>query len=87
MLSENGTLIQINLKGEIIHKTQLYKPKTDTQFILINDSENKKYVIAKATKNKIIIVNDKDEICISKKISNNEKVLIQFLITAIEVTI
>ncbi len=78
VLSENGTLIQINLKGEIIHKTQLYKPKTDTQFILVNDSENKKYVIAKATKNKIIIVNDKDEIYFEKKISINEEVLIQF---------
>ena len=78
VLSENGTLFQINLKGEIIHKTQLYKPKTDTQFSLINDSENKKYVIAKVTDNKVTIVNDKDEIYFEKNNPLNEKVLIQF---------
>jgi hypothetical protein len=78
VLSENGTLFQINLKGEIIYKTQLYKPATDTQFSLINDSKNKKYVIAKVTKNKIIIVNDKDEIYFEKNIPLNDKVLIQF---------
>ena len=78
VLSENGTLFQINLRGEIIYKTQLYKPATDTQFSLINDSKNKKYVIAKVTKNKIIIVNDKDEIYFERNIPLNDKVLIQF---------
>ena len=78
VLSENGTLFQINLKGEIIHKTQLYKPAADTQFSLINDSENEKYVIAKVTKNKVTIVNSKDKIYFEKSNPLNEKVLIQF---------
>ena len=78
LLSENGTLFQINLKGEIIHKKQLYKPAADTQFSLINDSKNKKYVIAKATKTKITLVNNKDEIYFEKNQPFDEKVLIQF---------
>ena len=78
VLSENGTLFQINLKGEIIHKTQLYKPAADTQFSLINDSENKKFVIAKVTENKIIIVNDQDQIYFEKNQHISEKLLIQF---------
>ena len=75
LLSENGTLFQINLKGEIIHKKQLYKPAADTQFSLINDSKNKKYVITKATKTKITLVNNKDEIYFEKNQPFDEKVL------------
>ena len=77
LLTENGTLFQMNLKGEILHKKQLYKPATDTQFTLINDSKNKKYVIAKATKTKITLVNDQDEIYFEKNHPLDKKILIQ----------
>ena len=77
LLTENGTLFQINLKGEILHKKQLYKPATDTQFTLINDSKNKKYVIAKATKTKITLVNDQDKIYFEQNHPLNKKILIQ----------
>ena len=77
LLSENGTLFQINLKGEILHKKQLYKPAADTQFSLINDSENKKYVIGKKTKNKITLVNNQDKIYFEKNLLPDEKVFVQ----------
>ena len=77
LLTENGTLFQVNLKGEILHKKQLYKPATDTQFTLINDSKNKKYVIAKATKTKITLVNDQDEIYFEKNHPLDKKVRVQ----------
>ena len=78
LLTENGTLIQVNLKGEILHKKQLYKPATDTQFTLLNDSKNNKYVISKATHNKITLVNDQDEIYFEKNHSLDKKVRVQF---------
>jgi len=77
LLTENGTLFQMNLKGEILHKKQLYKPATDTQFTLIKDSKNKKYVIAKATNTKITLVNDQDEIYFEKNHPLDKKILIQ----------
>ena len=77
LLTENGTLFQMNLKGEILHKKQLYKPATDTQFTLIKDSKNKKYVIAKTTNTKITLVNDQDEIYFEKNHPLDKKILIQ----------
>ncbi len=77
LITENGTLFQMNLKGELLHKKQLYKPATDTQFTLIKDSKNKKYVIAKATSDKITLVNDQDEIYFEKNHPLDKKILIQ----------
>lgn len=58
-ISEEGELIEANLKGKILKREQLYKPTKESKFRLVNDALKKTFVIARQEYNKISFLNSK----------------------------
>jgi hypothetical protein len=61
-ISEEGELIEVNLKGKILKREQLYKPTKESKFWLVNDALKKTFVIARQEYNKISFLNSKGEL-------------------------
>ena len=78
VLSESGTLLSVNLKGTIIDRKELYKPRTDSKFQIHNDLDEKNYLISKQFENSIAVVNNNDAIIFEKNQLSSENVKIQY---------
>jgi hypothetical protein len=61
-ISEEGELIEVNLKGKILKREQLYKPTKESKFWLVNDALKKTFVIARQEYNKISFLNSKGDL-------------------------
>lgn len=77
-VSDEGEVIEVNLKGKIVKREQLYKPTKESKFWLVNDALNKTFVIARQEYNKISILNRKGETIMEKNIISSGDLLIQY---------
>src|SRR5690606_12637306 len=53
----NGMILQLNMKGEILNREQLYKPSANTTFKLIESSEGKSFVILRQDLRRVAVLN------------------------------
>lgn len=77
-VSDEGEVIEVNLKGEIVKREQLYKPTKESKFWLVNDALNKTFVIARQEYNKISVLDRKFEVIMENNIISSGDLLVQF---------
>ena len=77
-VSDEGEIIEVNLKGKIVKREQLYKPTKESKFWLVNDALDKTFVIARQEYNKISILNRKGETVMEKNIISSGDLLVQY---------
>ena len=77
-VSEEGEVIEVNLKGEIVKREQLMKPTKESKFWLVKDALNKIFVIARQEYSKISILNRKGEVIMEKNINSSGNLLVQY---------
>lgn len=66
MVNQKGIAVRINLYGETVSSTQLYKPSAGTQFILCPDVSGKTYVIVRQDFNRLSMLNPAGETLFEK---------------------
>lgn len=77
-VSEEGEVIEVNLKGEIVKREQLMKPTKESKFWLVNDALHKTFVIARQEYNKTSILNRAAEVVMEKNIISTGDLLVQY---------
>jgi len=77
-ISDEGEIIEVNLKGKIVRREQLYKPTKESKFWLVNDALQKTFVIARQEYNKISILSRSGEIMLEKNIISSGDLLVQY---------
>lgn len=56
IVTDNGQLITINLKGKTINRTQLLKSEVNTHFQILNDISQKYYLITEGTSDRLSVL-------------------------------
>ncbi len=77
-VSEEGEIIEVNLKGRIVRREQLYKPDKESRFRLVNDALGKTFVIVRREYNKVSILDRKGNLMIEKNIIASGDLDVQF---------
>ncbi len=78
LVSEEGEVIEVNLKGKIMKREQMYKPTKESKFWLVKDALKKTYVIARQEYNKLSILNRNGEIIMEKNIISSGNLQVQY---------
>ncbi len=78
MVTDEGEVIEVNLKGKIVKREQLYKPTKESKFWLVKDALKKTYVIARQEYNKISILNRNGETVMEKNIISSGNLEVQY---------
>ncbi len=77
-VSEEGEVIEVNLKGKIVKREQLYKPASESRFWLVNDVLRKTFVIVRQEYSKISILDRSGEIIMEKSIVSSGNLFVQY---------
>ena len=77
-VTDEGEVIEVNLKGKIVKREQLYKPTKESKFWLVNDPLNKTFVIVRQEYSKISILNREGETAMEKNIISSGDLLVQY---------
>lgn len=77
-ISGEGELIEVNLKGKILKREQLYKPARESRFGLVRDALNKTYIIVRQEYNKISFLNNKSELIFESDLFSTGKFAVQY---------
>lgn len=77
-VSSEGEVIEVNLRGKILRREQLYKPSSESRFWLVNDALRKTYVIARQEYNKISFIDSKGDVMLENDIFSSGKLDIQY---------
>jgi len=77
-ISEEGELIEVNLKGQILKREQLYKPTKESRFWLVKDALKKTFVIARQEYNKISFLDNKGETIFEKSLISSGELATQY---------
>jgi len=77
-ISEEGELIEVNLKGKILKRQQFYKPTKESKFWLVNDALQKTFVIARQEYNKISFLDGKGETIFEKSLISSGELSVQY---------
>lgn len=77
-ISEEGQLIEVNLKGKILKREQLYKPTKESKFWLVNDALKKTFVLARQEYNKISFLNSKGELLFENSLISSGVISAQY---------
>jgi hypothetical protein len=77
-VSAEGEVIEVNLKGKILKREQLYKPAKESRFWLVNDALKKAYVIARQEYNKISFLNSQGETILENDLFSAGKLEVQY---------
>lgn len=77
-VSDEGEVIEVNLKGKILRREQLYKPSRESKFWMVNDALGKTFVIVRQEYDKVSILNRKNEIVFESKISTSGYMVVQY---------
>ena len=77
-VSEEGEIIEVNLKGKMLRREQLYKPDKESRFRLVNDALNKTFVIVRREYNKVSILDRKGNLMMEKNIIASGDLDVQF---------
>lgn len=77
-VSEEGEVIEVNLKGQIVKREQLAKPTKDSKFWLVKDALNKTFVIVRQEYSRTSILNRKGEVIMEKSIITTGDLHVQY---------
>ncbi|MCG8307124.1 MAG: hypothetical protein MI975_06990 [Cytophagales bacterium] len=77
-VSEEGEIIEVNLKGKIMRREQLYKPSRESKFWIVNDALEKTYVIVRREYDKVSIIDRDGEIIFENNISASGDMVVQY---------
>jgi hypothetical protein len=77
-VSDEGEVIEVNLRGKILKREQLYKPTRESKFWLVNDALQKTFVIARQEYNKISILSRDGELMLEKNIISSGDLFTQY---------
>jgi hypothetical protein len=78
LVNENGEVFKINLNGNIIEKSQLYRPETESKFKIIPDALNNTYVICRQDFNKVSILDQKGDPIFERELLFTQDLEVQF---------
>ena len=78
LVNENGEIIRVNLNGEIIDKTQLYRPERESRFRIVPDALNNTYVIARLDFNNVSILDQAGDPVIQSELLFTDDLEVQF---------
>jgi len=77
-ITKDGEWITINLKGNVTHREQLYKPSTDCKFWLVPDVLEKTYIIVRQEFNNLTFMNSKGEVIFEKNMISSGELDVQY---------
>ena len=77
-VSEEGEIIEVNLKGKVLKKQQLYKPGKESNFKLVNDALGKTFVIIRQEYSKISVLDRKGNIILEKNLISSQDLHFQY---------
>lgn len=77
-VSDEGEVIEVNLKGKILRREQLYKPSRESKFWLVNDALEKTFVIVRQEYSKLSIMDRNGDLLMESNISASDDLLIQY---------
>ena len=77
-VSDDGELMQFNLKGRITNRTQLYKPVRDATFQLVPDVLGQTFLISRTSDGQIGFLDSKGEELFQKEFVTSGKIYGQF---------
>ena len=77
-VSGEGELIEVNLKGQVLKREQLYKPTKESRFLLVKDALKKTFVIARQDYNKLCFLDAKGETIFEKSLISSAELSMQY---------
>ena len=77
-VSSEGEVIEVNLRGKILRREQLYKPARESRFWLVNDALKKTYIIARQEYNMISFIDNKGGLILENDIFSSGKLDVQY---------
>lgn len=78
VISDEGEVMEVNLKGKIKKREQLYKPTKESKFWLVKDALNKTFVIVRQEYNKLSILDRNGETMMEKNIISSGNLQVQY---------
>lgn len=78
LVNENGEIFRINLNGEIVEKSQLYRPEKESRFDIIPDAMNNTFVICRQDFNNIAVLDQKGNTIFERELLFTEDLDVQF---------
>jgi len=77
-ISTEGEIIEVNLKGKILRREQLYKPGRESRFWLVPDALKKTFVIFRQEYNKVSVLDLKGKVIFENNISSSSDLAAQY---------
>ena len=77
-VSDEGEIVEVNLRGTVVRREQLYKPSRESKFWLVNDPQKKTYTIVRREYDKVSLLNGKGETIFQSNISASGEMLVQY---------
>ena len=65
-VTENGEVVRFNMEGTILNREQLYRPSSDTRFLLNINSRNRNYYIARQEPSRLTMLDRAGEVVFEK---------------------
>lgn len=78
LVSREGRLFVVNLKGEILSTEELYKQTKEARFQIVPDALGKNYILARQEKNRLVILNSNRTELLSKDYLDSNELNIQY---------
>lgn len=77
-VSDEGEVIEVNLKGKILKREQLYKPGRESKFWLVNDALEKTFVVVRQEYSKLSVLNRTGDVIFESNISSSRDMIVQY---------
>lgn len=77
-VSTSGEIIQVNLKGRIVKKTQLYKPVKESTYKLVPDALKKDFIIVRQDYNALSFLDKKGETIFEQNFITSGNLVVQY---------
>lgn len=78
LVAKSGILLELNMNGEVLQRTQLLRTSADTKFSLVTGKNNKSFLIVRNNENKYEILDDTGNLLFEKDYLTEGKVLVQY---------
>ena len=77
-VTSGGELLELNFKGEITRRDQLYKPEAETIFSLVNDITGNGFLIIRNTGRRYEVLDEKGDLLFEKDYFSKKPMVIQY---------
>ncbi|MGF1638613.1 MAG: hypothetical protein ACFCUU_16160 [Cyclobacteriaceae bacterium] len=78
LVTQDGEIVQVNLKGKILLREQLYKPTKESKFWLVPDALSHTYVIVRQEYNKLSILDRKGKLTFEQNFLSSGDLYVQY---------